>query len=72
MQNLAQLHVTWFLNLREASPMALERLTPNLPIMSRIMGKPSGQIKPVRGDAISFLSNVIRLHLNINCKYTVG
>ena len=41
--------------------------------MPRTMEKLSGQIKPARRDAILFLSNVIRLNLNINsCKYKVG
>ena len=52
MLSMAQLLVTWFLLLREAGPMALEGLTPNLPTMSKIMEKLSGQIKPVRREAI--------------------
>ena len=54
--------------------MAPERFTPNLPTMSRIMEKLSGQIKPARHDAVLFLSTVavIRLHLHISpCKYTL-
>jgi len=72
MQSMAQLLVTWFLNLREASLMVPEGFTPNLPTMSRIMEKLRGQIKPVRRDAILFLSNVIRLHLNINLNTQLG